>query len=147
MFKLEFSSWNTHSCIKKTHKKTETRSISLYHIPSIWEIFFCDSFSVIFCSHSILETWAFFSASKKVQNFMYLVHHWKFKVNFVSLAKQWVFFLCVKVPVMIFYHIQYETVCLHNQITLHSQINFFFTPARWPSKFIPISLSRDTFNT
>lgn len=78
--------------LKKDKKNPETQSISLYHIPSIWEIFFCDSFSVIFCSHSILETWAFFSASKKVQNFMYLVHHWKFKVNFVSLAKQWVFF-------------------------------------------------------
>lgn len=25
---------------------------------------------------------------------MYLVHHWKFKVNFVSLAKQWVFLMC-----------------------------------------------------
>lgn len=94
VFKLEFSSRNTHSCIKKRHKKTETRSISLYHIPSIWEIFFCDSFSVIFCSHSILETWAFFSASKK------------FKVNFVSLAKQWVFFMCQGTSNDFFYHIQ-----------------------------------------
>ena len=32
-------------------------------LPSIWEILFWDSFSVIFCSHSILDTCAFFSAS------------------------------------------------------------------------------------
>lgn len=93
VFKLEFSSRNTHSCIKKRHKKTEKRLISLYHIPSIWEIFFCDSFSVIFCSHSILETWAFFSASKKIQG------------QFCISCKTVSFFLCVKVPVKIFFTI------------------------------------------
>lgn len=127
MFKLEFSSWNTQSCIKKkTPKKTETQSISLYHIPSIWEIFFCDSFSVIFCSHSILETWAFFSASKKVQNFKYLVHHWKFKVNFVSLAKQSFFFMCQGTSNDFFYHIQLSKQSVYIIRSLYTVRLIFF---------------------
>ena len=43
------------------------------HLPSISEIFFCDSFSIIFWSHWILATSATFSASEKI-NWCILFH-------------------------------------------------------------------------